>query len=231
MNNCFFLDTRYELIYINLLFKKKLLEYERMSLHNYINSKNSQFSINNNLTKTLNTVKEDHLRPSITREQELLIQNIETINLSNFQKNTNNFTSKNINLVDENSKIYESNSYTSSLLKSQTETYSIINSLENDLEYQENNKKNKKIKEKTFVCKIDGCFKKFNFRWILERHLISHYNIKNFKCTLGNCGKAYKSMENLTLHIKNKHFNQKPYKCSYCNNKYSHRNGKLFFKF
>lgn len=51
-------------------------------------------------------------------------------------------------------------------------------------------------------------------------------NIKNFKCTVKNCNKEYKSKENLKLHYKNIHLKQKPYKCQYCIAFFSHRNGK-----
>jgi hypothetical protein len=47
-----------------------------------------------------------------------------------------------------------------------------------------------------------------------------------FKCFFENCGKVYKSKENLNLHIRNIHYNQKPYKCRFCGAVFSHRNGK-----
>lgn len=48
-------------------------------------------------------------------------------------------------------------------------------------------------------------------------------------CPIGNCKKNYKSKENLKLHIANFHENRKPYKCSFCDYTFSHRNGKDFF--
>lgn len=54
--------------------------------------------------------------------------------------------------------------------------------------------------------------------------------LKNFKCHFNECEKAYKTRENLTLHIKNKHLGVKPYACKYCNAKFSHRNGIYIFK-
>jgi aspartate carbamoyltransferase regulatory subunit len=47
-----------------------------------------------------------------------------------------------------------------------------------------------------------------------------------FKCNFNNCGKSYKSKENLTIHYQNKHEGIKPFKCSFCNNMFSQRNGK-----
>ena len=52
------------------------------------------------------------------------------------------------------------------------------------------------------------------------------YNVKEYKCTAGNCVKTYKSRENLTLHVKNIHENLKPYSCRFCKCTFSHRNGK-----
>ena len=48
---------------------------------------------------------------------------------------------------------------------------------------------------------------------------------KLYSCNLEDCGKSYKSKENLTLHIKNKHLGEKPYQCRFCNSRFSHRNG------
>jgi hypothetical protein len=42
-----------------------------------------------------------------------------------------------------------------------------------------------------------------------------------------NCGKQYRSKENLILHIKNKHEGEKPYFCKFCGKQYSHRSGKI----
>jgi hypothetical protein len=84
----------------------------------------------------------------------------------------------------------------------------------------------KKKKDKTFICNYDGCGKTFDYKWILERHMNSHFCFKLFKCEHEGCEKAYKSKENLNLHIKNKHLNIKPYQCQFCNLQFSHRNGK-----
>lgn len=54
---------------------------------------------------------------------------------------------------------------------------------------------------------------------------------RKYICNENNCAKEYKSKENLILHIRNKHFGQKPYFCRYCGKKYSHRSGKNFFLF
>ena len=49
-----------------------------------------------------------------------------------------------------------------------------------------------------------------------------------FKCPFSQCLKFYHSNENLMIHIKNKHLNIKPFKCSFCNFSYSHRYGKIY---
>ena len=48
---------------------------------------------------------------------------------------------------------------------------------------------------------------------------------KVYVCEAEGCNKFYKSKENLTLHFKNIHLNQKPYRCRFCNSFFSHRNG------
>jgi uncharacterized Zn-finger protein len=84
-------------------------------------------------------------------------------------------------------------------------------------------------KEKSFKCTFDGCEKSFEYRWILERHVNSHFCFKLFKCDFPECSKAYKSKENLNLHYRNKHLNEKPYQCRFCTSRFSHRNGKKYF--
>jgi uncharacterized Zn-finger protein len=79
---------------------------------------------------------------------------------------------------------------------------------------------------KIFVCSFDGCGKSFDYKWILDRHINSHFCFKLYKCEYEGCHKAYKSKENLNLHIKNKHLGEKPYQCRYCISRFSHRNGK-----
>ena len=54
------------------------------------------------------------------------------------------------------------------------------------------------------------------------------HNRKQWKCTYENCAKAYCSKENLKLHIKNVHLNEKPYPCYFCNLRFSHRNGRIY---
>jgi len=88
--------------------------------------------------------------------------------------------------------------------------------------------KSEKIKCKLFKCTFDGCEKSFEYKWILNRHINSHFCFKLFKCEYQGCSKTYKSKENLNLHIKNKHLGLKPYKCRYCLISFSHRNGIIY---
>jgi hypothetical protein len=84
---------------------------------------------------------------------------------------------------------------------------------------------------KLFNCEYEGCDKTFQYKWILDRHYLSHKASKVFSCTHKDCLKAYKSKENLTLHIKNIHLNLKPYSCKFCPSVFSHRNGKIILNF
>jgi hypothetical protein len=52
---------------------------------------------------------------------------------------------------------------------------------------------------------------------------------KTFMCPDPECGKVYKSKENLTLHYRNIHLKEKPYSCKFCSAVFSHRNGNLLF--
>lgn len=51
---------------------------------------------------------------------------------------------------------------------------------------------------------------------------------RKFNCSYANCKKEYRSKENLLFHIKNVHDKLKPFQCSYCLMKFSHRNGKIY---
>jgi uncharacterized Zn-finger protein len=85
-------------------------------------------------------------------------------------------------------------------------------------------KKEKKKAAEKQTC--GSCQMVFKHKWIYERHLESHSTAKYFKCQVEGCNKSYKSKENLKLHQKNIHENIKPYTCTYCELKFSHRNGK-----
>jgi len=87
---------------------------------------------------------------------------------------------------------------------------------------------NEQPNSKQFVCSYENCKKSFKFKWILDRHYLSHKSAKLYKCTYRGCLKSYKSKENLTLHVKNIHLKEKPYSCKFCSSLFSHRNGKNF---
>lgn len=102
--------------------------------------------------------------------------------------------------------------------------------LEKPVDQTWNTKNNyKHLPKKRFNCNFDGCSKVFVQKWILERHIISHFPFRHFKCEIEGCHKAYKSKENLILHHKNKHLGVKPYKCRFCDMRFSHRNGKYIY--
>lgn len=84
---------------------------------------------------------------------------------------------------------------------------------------------------KSFKCYYQNCEKVYKTKKCLKVHIKSHLLLNNFQCQYEGCNKIYKSRENLNLHIKNIHNLEKPYKCSYCDSKFSHRNGNILFKF
>jgi len=98
-----------------------------------------------------------------------------------------------------------------------------------DAEEKVSKKKEKKKAVPKHTCDI--CQMEFKHKWIYERHLDSHSTSKFYKCPLEGCNKSYKSKENLNLHHKNIHEKIKPYTCTYCELKFSHRNGIRSFNF
>ncbi len=80
----------------------------------------------------------------------------------------------------------------------------------------------------TYFCPVDRCNKRFKNNSKYLKHISTHYCERLFKCEYEGCSKLYKSKENLTIHVKNKHLLIKPYKYRYCESLFSHRNGKIY---
>jgi hypothetical protein len=80
--------------------------------------------------------------------------------------------------------------------------------------------------ENGIKCIFESCGKQIKTKQELEEHVSEHMKIRLFRCEYPGCEKAYKSRENMTLHFKNIHLKQKPYKCRFCAANFSHRNGK-----
>jgi len=117
--------------------------------------------------------------------------------------------------------------YTATTTPVETQSKKLGESQEISQDIQEKENSTKDVT--TFPCEYDNCQKTFKFKWILDRHYLSHKPTKLFKCDYEKCGKSYKSKENLTFHIKNIHLKEKPYNCRYCSSVFSHRNGKIYF--
>jgi hypothetical protein len=55
------------------------------------------------------------------------------------------------------------------------------------------------------------------------------YKHKIYKCPIDSCTKFYSTSENMKLHYKTIHLKLKPYKCTFCDSAFTHRNGKLVY--
>ena len=65
----------------------------------------------------------------------------------------------------------------------------------------------------SYECPFENCQKKFNNKYRLKVHLLSHGNIKPFKCPV--CGRSFREKGTLLFH-KVTHSKEKPFKCQYC---------------
>ena len=83
----------------------------------------------------------------------------------------------------------------------------ILGPLQNELQSQ------KTEIQREAEIELTSCFKK---------------KTRMYRCEYENCGKSYRSKENLNLHIQNIHQKLKPYQCSFCSMKFSHRNGRIY---
>ncbi len=84
---------------------------------------------------------------------------------------------------------------------------------ENETEEKKNNEKNEKEKK---------------IRVIKQKYRRKKRNKKGKKIYKCICGKEFHTKENQKLHFQNIHLKQKPYKCSFCDCRFSHRNGKTY---
>ena len=185
-----------------------------------------------NNIRTIESMYSMYLNYLSTEQDKLYFDTVNLYNLcqggENFNKVAPTRTNSDENVITENIENRDSINNLKSLFS--IESKENINEKTVNIKSVENcSNKEKKVKndKKVFKCSFDNCEKIFNYKWILDRHLNSHFSFRLFKCESENCGKAYKSKENLNLHVKNKHMNQKPYKCSFCDLKFSHRNGKF----
>lgn len=142
--------------------------------------------------------------------------------------NQNEIIDDNIQILVEDGGLINEYNFSQELLKNRQQESSTSEDFKSDIKSKSksrlsNNSNNKT--HKSFICAFEGCGKRFDYKWILDRHVNSHFCFKLHKCDYAGCEKAYKSRENLILHIRNKHIGEKPYQCRYCISRFSHRNG------
>lgn len=76
-----------------------------------------------------------------------------------------------------------------------------------------------------YICKYDGCGKKYTKIWNLLDHVRMHEGIKPFKCP--HCPKSFTQKGNLKKHLIQHELStlkqRKRYKCSICNKGYTEK--------
>lgn len=183
--------------------------------------KDSNVSIKNHYVENFSykNNSDENLFKNVKCQQSIDFGGYQNNNL--FHENNNNYkglTNESVNNKNFNNFYdFTNNVNTSSII------YNKLNNENDALKENKTDDKKRKLKKKSFECKFENCQKKFTCKWILNRHFKSHFNFSLFKCE--SCSKSYKSKENLSLHVKNKHFGIKPYNCNFCNSSFSHRNG------
>lgn len=120
------------------------------------------------------------------------------------------------------------------VLDKQTNFSSLPNTEENKTNIQREEKKEELIEYSEEGTKGKAVFKverKYERKGLKLRNRRIQFSIvpkgdeKIFKCGVVSCLKEFKSKENLILHFKIKHLNEKPYKCHFCEEGFTHRNG------
>ena len=72
-----------------------------------------------------------------------------------------------------------------------------------------------KTKPKTFNCTFENCGKVYTTSSGLQRHNLTHENIKKFKCIYKGCNSEFQRRDHLKAHL-NKHSDVKIKICSQC---------------
>ena len=74
------------------------------------------------------------------------------------------------------------------------------------------------VKKKAFPC--TQCDRSYDYESELQRHLVSHFEVRQHKCV---CGKEFKWKNGLSEHMKTVHSSPQ-YKCEECGDKFTRKN-------
>ncbi|XP_025106288.1 transcription factor E4F1-like isoform X2 [Pomacea canaliculata] len=69
-----------------------------------------------------------------------------------------------------------------------------------------------------FTC--DVCSMKFKELPVLKAHMLTHSNVRQYRCTYEGCPYAFKTKGSLTRHIR-RHTGERPYSCEACGRKFA----------
>jgi uncharacterized Zn-finger protein len=75
--------------------------------------------------------------------------------------------------------------------------------------------KNFEVKEKPFECNYENCGKKFALKTVLNKHILIHSSLKQFKCSFNDCFKSFRNSFSLQRHERTVHTKEKPFKCTF----------------
>ena len=208
--------------------------------------KNKEIHNNTNIATPLmkQTKKTRKLKLLIRKKKKVNTENSESINGSNSRVNVSNEESVNeINASIPNIASLDTNDGLSKSVQSE-ESHKNSNNATSLMRQKTNNKEKK---EKRYNCNHQSCYKSYEHKSSLKRHImIIHTEQKSYKChhystefhrkyelnrhvmlhtgerpfKCDHCDKRFRVKAGLTVHVRN-HTGERPFKCNYCDKRFT----------